>query len=97
MVAAVTAAATALRKAAAQSLRRAGLPQFSANYESPPKDFYFYLIQPVLFWQTANQRAGQSPFSWHDLHRPHYPRKSLFTRLYCQPKNATILSNKGTA
>lgn len=28
---------------------------------------------------------------------PHYARKSLFTRLYCQPQNATILSNKGAA
>lgn len=58
---------------------------------------FFYLIQAILAWQTANQSAGQSSFSWHDLHRPHYPRKSLFTRLYCQLKNATILSNKGAA
>lgn len=86
-----------LRKATAQSLRSAGLPQFCANCVIRPKDFYFYLIQAVLVWQAANQSAGQSPFSWHDLHRPHYPRKSVFTRLYCQPKNATILSNKGAA
>lgn len=31
----------ALRKAAAQSLRSAGLPQFCANYVIRPKDFYF--------------------------------------------------------
>jgi len=48
------------------------------------------LIQAVLVRQAANQSAEQSPFSWHDLHRPHYSRKSLFTRLYCQPKNQYI-------
>lgn len=40
----------------------------------------FHPIQPLLIWRAANQGAGQSPFSWHDLHRPHYPRKSPFTR-----------------
>lgn len=33
----------ALRKAAAQSLRSAGLPQFCANYVIRPKDFYFFI------------------------------------------------------
>lgn len=48
MVAAVTAAA--LRKAAAQSLRRAGLPQLCANYVICLKYFYVHLIQAVLVW-----------------------------------------------
>ncbi len=71
----------ALRKATAQSLRSAGLPQFCANYVIRPKDFYFYLIQSVLVGQAANQSAGQSPLSWHDLHRPYYPR-NLFLHGY---------------
>lgn len=44
--------------------------------------------------RAASQRAEPSPFSWHDLHRPHYPRKSPFTRLDCRSNNATSPGNK---
>lgn len=91
----------ALRKAAARSLRSAGLPQFCANSVICPKDFGLCLFSPYPRdprpGKTRTRAQGQSPFPWHDLHRPHYPRKSPFTRLYCQSKNATILRDKGPA
>lgn len=42
-----------------------------------------YLITPLSPSSSGVPRTraqDQSPFSWHDLHRPHYPRKSPFTR-----------------
>lgn len=97
MVSAVTAAATELCAKQQQIIAQRRTSPVLCKLCSSSKDFYIYLLQGFLLWQTANQRAGQSPFSWHDLHRPHYPRKSPFTRLYCQPKNATVLSNKEAA
>lgn len=90
MVVAVTAAATALRKAVAQSLRSAGLPQFCANYVIR-QDLYFFILFRLS--SPGNQRTrAQGSLRSHGTIciAPHYPRKSLFTRLYCQPKNATI-------
>lgn len=74
-------------------------PQFCANYVFGSKRVLFILplSRCPRLAKRRNQSAGQSPFSWHDLHRLYYSRKSPFTRLYCHSKNVTILSNKGSA
>lgn len=72
---------SALRKAATRPLRSAGLPQFSTNCAIPPATLY--VIAPFRLSSAGVPRTraqDRSPFSWHDLHRPHYPRQSPFTR-----------------
>lgn len=47
-----------------------------------------HLIAPFSLSSSGVPRTraqDRSPFSWHDLHRPHYPRRSPFTRSSCQP------------
>lgn len=94
MVAAVTAAATVLCAKQQQIIAQRRTSPVLCKLCSSSKYFYFYLFQGFLVWQTASRRAGQSPFSWHDLHHPHYPRKSPFTRLYCQPKTPLFWATK---
>lgn len=50
--------------------------------DSSKRLLFFYLIQAVLVWRAANQSAGQSPFSWHDLHRPPIIPENLFLHAY---------------
>lgn len=59
--------------------------------------FFFASIQPPLIWCAANQSAGQSPFSWHDLHRPPIILENLLLHAHnvSRKENATILSHKG--
>lgn len=87
-----------LRKATAQSLRSAGLPRFCANCAIRSKDFYFFTSFRLSSSGKPRTRAQSSRRSHGTICiAPHYPRKSPFTRLYCQPKNATVLSNKRAA
>lgn len=42
-------------------------------------------LSPSSAGVPPTRAQDRSPFSWHHLHRPHYPRQSPFPRSSCQP------------